>query len=145
LQLTSGIDKKGKLSECFLSMDPIQDLLEANGLNSQDFEEKISRSSGPGGQHVNKVSTAVRLRHLPTDLTAVGRESRSLHCNRLLAYKALIERIRTFRKQTLQQQRALLSKRRRQAARRSFKTKENMRQAKRIRAEIKRSRDKIVF
>ncbi len=122
-------------------MDPIQDLLETHSLNPKDFEEKFSRSSGPGGQHVNKVSTAVRLHHLPTGLTAIGRASRSLHCNRLFAYKALIERIQILRQQTLQNQRALTSKKRRQTARRSFKTKENMLREKRIRAETKRNRD----
>ena len=35
-------------------------------LEAADFEEKFARSSGPGGQHVNKVSTAVTLRHMPS-------------------------------------------------------------------------------
>jgi len=126
-------------------VDPIQDLLAANSLHRQDFEEKVARASGPGGQHVNKVSVAVRLRHLPTGLTVIGRESRSFHMNRLHAYKELVERIRTLHQQNIQKQRALASKKRRQLARRSFKTRENMREAKRKRSEIKRHRDKIVF
>ena len=125
--------------------DTIRDLLAVNCLDPQDFEEKWSRSSGPGGQHVNKVSTAVRIRHLPTGLTAQGRESRSLYRNRLLAYKELIERIGALRKQAVQERQALASKRRRQASRRSRGTKEAMLQAKRVRAKTKQNRNKIVF
>lgn len=127
------------------SCDPIQNLLTANRLNPRDFEEKRARSPGPGGQHVNKVSVAIRLRHLATGLTAIGRQSRSLHLNRLYAYRELVERVQALQRQNSQKQQALIAKKRRQKARRSFKTKESMRHAKRKRSEIKRQRDKIIF
>ncbi len=47
------------------------------------------KASGPGGQHRNKVSSAVRLRHGPTDLSAHGDDSRSQHENKRLALRRL--------------------------------------------------------
>jgi len=49
----------------------------------------IYKSSGPGGQHRNKVSSAVRLRHGPTGVTAHGDESRSQHDNKRMALRRL--------------------------------------------------------
>ena len=47
------------------------------------------RSGGPGGQHRNKTSTAVRLKHLPTGVTVTAAEERSQHRNRLIAFERL--------------------------------------------------------
>ena len=49
----------------------------------------LYRSSGPGGQHRNKVSSAVRFRHRPTGITAHSDESRSQHDNRRMALRRL--------------------------------------------------------
>lgn len=49
----------------------------------------VYRSSGPGGQHRNKVSSAVRLRHRPSGVTAHGDQSRSQHDNKRLALQRL--------------------------------------------------------
>lgn len=47
------------------------------------------RASGPGGQHVNRTESAVRVTHLPTGLTAIAQEERSQHLNRRLALARL--------------------------------------------------------
>jgi peptide chain release factor len=59
-----------------------------------DFAYQAMRSSGAGGQHVNKVSSAVRATHLPTGLQVVAMDSRSQHQNKKLAYERLIDKIR---------------------------------------------------
>ena len=63
-------------------------LLEDAALLSQ-CDVDIYKSSGPGGQHRNKVSSAVRLRHRPTGLSTHGDESRSQHDNKRMALRRL--------------------------------------------------------
>lgn len=58
-------------------------------LREQDLEESAMRAGGPGGQHVNTASSAVRLRHAPTGLTVTAREERSQQQNRRLARQRL--------------------------------------------------------
>ncbi|MDB5047226.1 MAG: rf-2 [Fibrobacteres bacterium] len=73
-------------------MDPIvlpetdEDLLD-------ECEVETFRSSGKGGQHVNKTESAVRLRHLPTGLVVSCQEERSQFVNKQIALKKLREKV----------------------------------------------------
>ncbi len=58
-------------------------------LRDEDVEMEVFRASGAGGQHVNKTSSAVRLRHLPTGIAVSCQQERSQHKNRATALKML--------------------------------------------------------
>jgi protein subunit release factor B len=59
----------------------------------RECETETFRSSGPGGQHVNKTESAVRLRHLPSGLVVTSREERSQHRNKSICLQKLRERV----------------------------------------------------
>ena len=59
----------------------------------RDVEEFVSRSGGPGGQNVNKVSSAIRLVHRETGITVSMRDEKSQHKNRAKARRVLMSRI----------------------------------------------------
>lgn len=61
--------------------------------SNQDLKFETMRASGPGGQHVNKSNTAVRITHIPTHLVASAQEERSQHMNKKLALARLLKLI----------------------------------------------------
>ncbi len=63
------------------------------GIKKEDIEEKFIKSSGRGGQKVNKSSSAVFLRHKKTNLSVKCGKARSQHLNRFLALRSLIKKI----------------------------------------------------
>jgi len=65
------------------------------GIREEDIEETFTRSSGPGGQNVNKLSTCVYLRHRPSGITVKVMRERSQALNRFLARRSLTEKIAT--------------------------------------------------
>jgi protein subunit release factor B len=62
-------------------------------VREEDLEESFVRSSGNGGQHVNKTSSCVQLKHKPTGITSTCMRERSQSVNRFLARRELLERI----------------------------------------------------
>src|SRR3954463_10654393 len=74
-----------------VSRKALADRMRKLEINESDLEESFARSSGPGGQNVNKVSTAVTLRHVPSGLSVTVQDSRSQATNRKLARERLTE------------------------------------------------------
>ena len=71
----------------------LRERMAALGVREADIEEKFIRSSGRGGQHVNKTSTCVYLRHTPTGVEVKCMKDRSQSVNRFLARRELLEKI----------------------------------------------------
>lgn len=113
------------------------------GIRPEDLEETFSRSSGPGGQHVNKVSTQVAIRHVPTGVSVKASESRSQSMNRVLALERLLDEFERRKAERRQERLADLSKSRRQKAKRSRSTKRKLVEGKRLRGETKKLRGKV--
>ena len=67
--------------------------MEALGVREEDLEERFVRSSGKGGQHVNKSSTCVQLQHRPSGIEVKCMGERSQSLNRFFARRLLLERI----------------------------------------------------
>lgn len=71
----------------------LRELMSSVGLREDDIEEQFVRSSGAGGQHVNKSATCVHLRHVPTGVEVKCMRDRSQSVNRFLARRELAERL----------------------------------------------------
>jgi protein subunit release factor B len=67
--------------------------MESLDIREEDLEEKFIRSSGKGGQHVNKSSTCVYLKHIPTGVEVKCMRDRSQSVNRFLARREIVEKI----------------------------------------------------
>ncbi len=71
----------------------LQERMEALGIHEKDIEEQFVRSSGSGGQKVNKTSTCVYLKHIPTGIEIKWMRERSQSLNRFLARRELVRRV----------------------------------------------------
>ena len=67
--------------------------MQALGVREEDIEEQFVRSSGAGGQKVNKTSTCVVLHHRPTGIRVKCQRERSQALNRFLARRILLDKI----------------------------------------------------
>lgn len=89
----SEIRKEHKRKNWFIGVFEVESA-ENVEVKDTDISYQAMRSSGAGGQHVNKVSSAIRATHHPTGLQVVAMDSRSQHQNKKLAYERLLEKIR---------------------------------------------------
>lgn len=110
------------------------------GIRENDLEEHFVRSSGHGGQNVNKVSTCVVLVHRTSGLSVRCQEARTQMMNRYLGRRRLADKMEEMLSGAASKRQKEIEKIRRQKRRRSKRAKEKMLQEKHHRAEIKETR-----
>ncbi len=85
--------KHHKRKNWFVGLYNLPELKDNPFFDEKDVEIKAVRSSGPGGQHVNKSSTAIQAKHLPSTISVFVQEERSQHQNKRIAYIRLMEKM----------------------------------------------------
>lgn len=115
----------------------------ALGIMEKDLEECFVRSSGPGGQRLNKVATCVVLRHRPTGIEVRCQATRHQGRNRLLAREWLCDKLEALRAWAQAQRRAATEKRRRQSRRPGRAAQERRLAAKARRSRLKEWRRRV--
>jgi len=116
----------------------------ALNIREHDIEEKFILSSGKGGQNVNKVSTAVYIKHKPSGIEVKCQSQRSQVLNRFLARKRLTDKIEEVIKGRQSERKKKIAKIKRQKRKRSKRAKEKLLEYKKIRSKKKAFRKSAV-
>lgn len=121
-------------------LDELERRMERLGIKNQDLIEKFILGSGSGGQKINKTSSCVYLKHIPTGVEIKCQKERSRELNRYYARKELCERLeeKIFQEKSEKQQ--LIEKIRRQKKRRSRKAQQKILAEKKDRSSLKKMR-----
>lgn len=96
------------------------------GIKEEDLIEKFILGSGSGGQKINKTSSCVYLKHIPTETEVKCQRDRSRSMNRFLARRDLCDRLENLLSEEKSKKQMAIEKIRRQKRRRSRKSKEKM-------------------
>ena len=120
--------------------DALREKMERLGIFEKDIVEKFIRSSGHGGQNVNKTSTCVYLKHVPTQIEVKCQKERSQGLNRYHARKILTDKIEEMIRGKESEEQQRIAKIRRQKRKRSKRAKEKMLEEKRKQSQKKASR-----
>ncbi|HEX7230353.1 MAG TPA: peptide chain release factor-like protein [Candidatus Binatia bacterium] len=112
-------------------------------VREEDIEEQFVRSSGAGGQNVNKVSSCVLLHHRPSGVRVRCQRERSQGLNRFLARRILLEKIESLRRGATLEAEQRIAKIRRQKRKRSRRAKLRLLEEKRRRGETKALRSAV--
>ncbi len=122
---------------------PLLLMAEDIGFKPEDVEEQFTRGTGKGGQKMNKTSSVVQLRHLPTGTEVKVQRHREQSKNRVSAWKLLILKIEEQVKGKESKHAKAIFKIQKQKQRRSRKAKEKMLVEKHHRAGIKEERKSL--
>ena len=114
--------------------------MDSLGIKETDLEEKFIRSSGKGGQKVNKTSSCVYLKHRPTGIEVKCQKERSQALNRFFARRILADKIESLILGRKSEEHRRIEKIRRQKRKRSRRAKEKMLRYKKMRSEKKKLR-----
>lgn len=120
--------------------EALQRRMESLGIYEKDILEKFVRSSGRGGQKVNKTSTCVYLKHIPTQIEVKCQQERSQALNRFLARRILADKIEAMIKGKESEEQQKIEKIRRQKRKRSKRAKLRMLEEKKKHSQKKEAR-----
>jgi len=116
--------------------------MERLGVSEGDLRETFVRSSGPGGQKVNKASSCVHLVHMPSGLSVKCQQSRSQALNRFMARRLLLDRIERIQQGIASEEKQRIEKIKRQKRRRTKRAQEKILKLKHMQSEKKSLRSK---
>jgi peptide chain release factor len=121
----------------------ILERMRALGVREEDIEERFIRAQGPGGQNVNKVSTCVQLKHIPSGIEVKCQQERSQAQNRLRAREILCDKFEASMRRKRAEEKSRIEKIRRQKRKRSYQAKVRMLEAKRLHSRKKMLRWRV--
>jgi peptide chain release factor len=110
------------------------------GIRDEDLEETFIRGTGAGGQKINKTSSTVVLRHLPTGLEVRCQKERSQSQNRMVARQELVDKLESKLKAARQEKKDAVELKKRQTRKRPRGLQEKILKTKHRRSEVKKLR-----